>query len=106
MKYYSHIKRGENGKTIGNKYLKEHLQNVANNIKTKIEETVFNEKIDKEHLSKIGFLLGLYHDFGKYTTYFQNWLLDKKDSGDKKNHSLLSALFSFYAISSYKTSSR
>lgn len=38
------------------------------------------------------------HDFGKYLTYFQEFLLEKQDPGEIKNHSLLGALFSSYVF--------
>lgn len=38
------------------------------------------------------------HDFGKYLTFFQDYLVGKKDPGDIKNHSLVGALFSSFVF--------
>lgn len=41
-------------------------------------------------------LAGLAHDFGKFTTYFQEYLLEKKAHGKLKQHGFISALFGAY----------
>jgi CRISPR-associated endonuclease/helicase Cas3 len=40
----------------------------------------------------------LCHDFGKFTTFFQQYLLLKKKSGSKQNHGFISALFSAFQV--------
>ena len=40
-------------------------------------------------------IIALCHDFGKYTSYFQNYLRDKKKS-NLSNHGFISAVFSSY----------
>jgi len=42
------------------------------------------------------YLAGLAHDFGKFTTYFQDYLLRKKKSGKLQQHGFISALFGAY----------
>ena len=102
MNFYSHVKKDKNGSIIkcSEILLKKHLQNVAANIKTEIEDTIFGENIYNNYLSEIGYLIGIGHDFGKYTSYFQKKLLEDINS-EKANHQLIGALFIFYIVSNY-----
>jgi CRISPR-associated endonuclease/helicase Cas3 len=47
------------------------------------------------------FLAGLFHDAGKATIYFQDYLQTKKRQGNLSNHALLSALLYAYTILGY-----
>lgn len=40
----------------------------------------------------------LCHDFGKFTTFFQQYLLQKKKSDSKHNHGFISALFTAFQV--------
>lgn len=40
----------------------------------------------------------LFHDFGKATSYFQDYLVGKRSQGTETNHSDISALASYYAL--------
>jgi len=83
IKFYSHP----------NKELIEHLNEVGNLMKE-----IYNEQkeiIKLELNEKFFEIVGKSHDFGKYTTFFQNYL----KNGVKNNytkHSLISALFCAY----------
>lgn len=44
-------------------------------------------------LRKSGEIIAISHDFGKYTSYFQNYLKTGHKEGDLANHSFLSAIF-------------
>ncbi|MCL4384800.1 MAG: CRISPR-associated helicase Cas3' [Cyanobacteria bacterium] len=81
--------------------LKDHLKLVSdksasffNNIKN---------LINNNNLIEISRLIGLGHDFGKYTTFFQEHLLHMQNKpGDKKSHhGLISALFTTSIIKHY-----
>jgi CRISPR-associated endonuclease/helicase Cas3 len=77
--------------------LKAHLQCVAE-LSIKIVNSKYIE--NTELLSKIAYLIGISHDFGKATTFFQKML-----KGDEKtkyaNHGFLSALFGYYITKNY-----
>ncbi len=90
MEYYSHP----------HKLLKDHLYNVGNNIKSKIIKTNLSANLNKNVLKDIGYIIGISHDFGKYTTFFQEHLKDN-NSSNLSNHSLLSAIFTYYNLKNY-----
>jgi len=54
---------------------------------------------NQSELSLTARLIGFCHDFGKYTSFFQDWLIRKKDSGRKRNHALISALLAAWVVS-------
>lgn len=62
MKFYSHP----------NKLLKEHLKEVSERSKVYFKYNFENDLIE---ISKV---IGLTHDFGKFTTYFQKKLMMKR----------------------------
>lgn len=75
--------------------LKDHLKIVGENAKSFIEKTSINQK---EFLSDIACIIGKCHDFGKYTSFFQDYLLKGKNKGSLSHHSMLSALFAAYIV--------
>ncbi len=87
MKFYSH----NNPK----RELKAHLRDVGCRMNNFILQTPLQK--DKELLSRVGRIIGFGHDFGKYTTYFQNYLLNQIETA-KANHGFVSALFTFYLL--------
>jgi len=96
MLFYSHV--NENG--VPKKELYEHLKGVAEDVKKSIEQIPID---DCHYIAEIGYLIGISHDFGKYTSFFQEHLLKKKDWGRKSHHSFISALFSGWQVQSYIT---
>ncbi|MBD3192486.1 MAG: CRISPR-associated helicase Cas3' [Candidatus Heimdallarchaeota archaeon] len=52
-------------------------------------------------LEKYAYIAGITHDFGKATTYFQDYLEIKKRSGQLTNHAFLSSLLAFYLSKEY-----
>ena len=102
MKFYSHIKRDKYDKIIYEKELKIHLSDVATAIKLHINETPNHFPIDSKHLSEFGNIIGVSHDFGKYTEYFQN-KLQGKNNVNYSDHGLISALFGFMLANEYST---
>lgn len=83
MKFYSHP----------NKELIEHLNEVGNWMKEIYQEQKEIIKLDLNE--KFFEIVGKSHDFGKYTTFFQNYLKNGKKNSLTK-HSLISALFCAY----------
>lgn len=87
------------------KSLFEHLFNVARASQEKISEIQLNlSLIDKDDLEKLVFVIGLFHDFGKATAFFQNYIrLDNTQKKSfsfqkEKRHSTLSSIVAFHVI--------
>jgi len=91
MEFYSHATE-INGIRKGSKLLKNHLLDVSHKAKKSILPMV-NLSIS-EKPEKIVSDLTVFHDLGKYTTFFQNYLLGKEKVNQKlKNHSLIGAIY-------------
>jgi len=91
-----------------NKSLREHLEKVAEIIKYSIEDLPLNLPIEKAILSEILYYLGLYHDIGKATPFFQEYLREENEdkkarlkNDSKTKHSFLSAVATYFAIEEY-----
>jgi CRISPR-associated endonuclease/helicase Cas3 len=98
MEYLSHLDRDDNGKIREQKRLLDHLSQVA----TAMQSAVMNlpQGVLWAHsLKDLAYYIGLCHDLGKYTTFFQSYLRHGTPAGDNKNHSLLSALWGAYIVS-------
>jgi CRISPR-associated endonuclease/helicase Cas3 len=79
------------------KLLIEHLQSVGNMAK----EMVNSKEIDnRDVLSEVAYLIGISHDFGKATIYFQK-LLNEGERTKYARHSFLSALFGYFLVRYY-----
>ena len=94
MEFYSHL----GPEKI---HLIDHLQHVGTRSQKIINSKEFNN-IDKQVISDISYFIGISHDFGKYSTFFQeklNGLRDKNDS--QANHGLISAFFAFEVANQY-----
>lgn len=77
MTFFSHSKELEDGKVAGSKLLKTHTQGVLDKALAQFYKKVdlgFEEAALKELLTLIIKL----HDLGKYTSYFQNYLLQRE----------------------------
>jgi CRISPR-associated endonuclease/helicase Cas3 len=97
MEFYSHW----NLKTSKGTKLRDHLKMVGELSKEIILSKNINN-LDKLTLGDIAYLIGVSHDFGKYTIYFQRKLMDSQSKKDPlANHGLISSFFSFYLISYY-----
>lgn len=93
MNFYSHLER-EDKRIILEKstLLKDHLTEVGN----KAREFLFFNTIDE--LKEVAYYIGITHDIGKYTTYFQDRLFERKDWGELSNHGFISALYSAFFL--------
>ena len=88
MQFFSHAKDTDQGR-VGTKLLFIHLQNVQNLFKRGL---IFaNGTSDKKE--KLG-SIAIFHDMGKYTQYFQDYLLDRPNVNYAlKSHSFFGALY-------------
>ncbi len=90
-----------NLKSHPDKYLKDHLLEVGRE-----SEKIINSKklsltlISKDILQKVSYLIGISHDFGKVTSYFQN-KISKGMNSSLSHHGLISALFGYFIVNSY-----
>ncbi len=87
------------------KLLLVHLQNVADSCLKKFTETKHNlsSYFPIDHWEKLVWLMGFSHDFGKATSYFQEYLFEKDEekkaimkNQPETGHSLISAVLTFW----------
>jgi CRISPR-associated endonuclease/helicase Cas3 len=79
------------------KYLEDHLLNVANLSKESLQNSKFE---NNDFLSEISFIIGISHDFAKATSFFQDLLFESKKS-KKAHHGFLSAVFTYYNLNNF-----
>jgi len=79
------------------KALKKHLLEVAKLSNQMIMETPILEE-ERCFLSKMAVIIGISHDYGKYTTFFQEYLIDGKTKYNNHQHSFISSFFVAYMI--------
>lgn len=82
------------------KLLRTHLLNVASNVKNILETALPESYPYKEIVCGTGYLIGLTHDLGKATQYFQEHLFGHRND-NRTYHAKLSSLFTFYIVKSY-----
>ena len=92
MEFLSHVET-EDKQLIYKKLLKDHLAEVAKNIRVEVKE-VYKD----DCLAEVGYILGICHDFGKYTTYFQDYLITGKAKSNLERHGFISAVFVAYLV--------
>ncbi len=84
-------------KSHPNKLLKEHLENVGRLSKEILE----SKTIDcKKIFAEVAYIIGITHDFGKATTYFQNWLENRRKT-QYAQHSFLSSLAGYLVVKDF-----
>jgi len=95
MKLISHPAEG----ALAEKPLSEHLYNVAYKSLNEIDKHTINISfIKKSELKRLSFLIGIFHDFGKATTWFQNYIRGKTGPSVVTRHSFISAAVCYYAV--------
>jgi CRISPR-associated endonuclease/helicase Cas3 len=98
MEFYSHARINENQQKEGSKKLKEHLSNVSR-IAAQNRYPRVHFQWSEEQISSLIQNICKLHDLGKYTSFFQNYLLNReKVSPDMKKHSRLGA---YYLVNRY-----
>ena len=97
-------------KSHPDKLLAIHLQKVGDLCQDNLSLKKLNieEYVNFNVLKEISYLIGVTHDFGKATNYFQEYLKEKdepKKLGMKNkaevHHSFISALFTYYVVKEY-----
>ena len=79
-----------------------HLSEVAKNCLKIANENTTDFGFDWKIKTDLLFICGFYHDLGKATSYFQNYLYNPdKLHNSLKNHALPSAVFVFYVTKQY-----
>lgn len=93
--FYSHSKNVD-GVKVGSKKLADHIKGIDKIIS--LAKGIRHPNISTADQKAILHNLAKFHDIGKYTSYFQNYLLGKdKFDNELKNHSKIGA----YAINNY-----
>ncbi len=86
MTFFSHSKVLSNGKVKGSKLLQVHIHGVLNKALAQLYSKV-NFEIPIEKLRTLLETIVKFHDLGKYTSYFQNYLLQQQPINQKlKQH--------------------
>ncbi|NQT67603.1 MAG: CRISPR-associated helicase Cas3' [Actinobacteria bacterium] len=97
-------------KSHPDKLLYEHLQKVGDLCQRNLslKKLNINECVDFNVLRDISYLIGVTHDFGKSTSYFQNYLQEENEIKKIKlknnletHHGFISALFAYYVVKEY-----
>ena len=91
MKFYQHAKEN-NGVRTGSKLLSQHLKGVYNKALSSLYQSI-NINVDNKDINSILQDLTYFHDFGKYTSFFQKYLLGEKVNANLKNHSVIGAVY-------------
>jgi CRISPR-associated endonuclease/helicase Cas3 len=86
MTFFSHSKKFDDGSVKGSKLLKAHTKGVSDIALKRFYDSVgFN--YSKEELKELIQQIVTYHDLGKYTSFFQNYLLQNGPTDSKlKQH--------------------
>lgn len=90
IEYYAHYNKKSGEKNL----LKEHLNSVGRLVYPHIPPTVNFKDIDNELIRKVIYYICTFHDLGKYSDYFQEYLIHEKDT-HLKNHAHISACFTY-----------
>jgi len=99
MEFYSHVARDEAGNVTRQKQLKEHLGEVARQMKHSFANLPVT---DTAALGEAAYMMGIAHDFGKFTTYFQKYLLYGQIKESLHFHGFISAVFAAYVMQMLK----
>ena len=95
MIYYSHSKKDENNAVYGSKQLVKHINGVKEKAFFHLHHNV-DLGYSKDELKELLRIIVDLHDFGKYTSYFQNYLLDIKPINSYlKRHSQFGGFVAF-----------
>ncbi|MBN2790465.1 MAG: CRISPR-associated helicase Cas3' [Candidatus Delongbacteria bacterium] len=96
MLFYSHKYKDKPQK---NKLLKDHLSKVSDYIRNNVYPHIFFPNL--VDVAKVIETVGCFHDLGKYTSYFQDYL-DDIFKGAEKKHAFISAVAAFNYLTENK----
>ncbi len=87
-------------KTLKEKPLKDHLRSVAGLSQQGLADLRLDlTLITRAELQRLSFLIGLFHDFGKATPFFQVYIRSREKKADQyTRHGFLSALVGYFFI--------
>lgn len=86
-------------KNAPEKPLEQHLFNVGESSRQRIQTMILDLSVlDKEKLAELSFLIGIFHDFGKSTAFFQSYIRGERKGDAKTHHSFLSAVVAYHLI--------
>jgi len=95
MTYYSHSKKDNQGITVGSKTLAVHIEGVFEKVNHHLSKNI-DVGIDIDNLQDLLKLIVVFHDLGKYTSFFQNYLLKKGNiDNDNKRHPPIGAFTAY-----------
>src|SRR5699024_11333269 len=90
-----HSKEDDLGEFFGSKELRTHIAGVKENALFHFADNV-DLGLSKEELKELVKLTAYLHDLGKYTTYFQNYLLKKESIDNRlKQHARIGGFTAF-----------
>jgi CRISPR-associated endonuclease/helicase Cas3 len=91
--WYSHIKDTPSGKRSGSKLLSIHSEGVTQKALQKLKsDLVFDRNWSSLSLNEFVRLVGKYHDLGKYTSFFQDYLFGLRVDPSLKQHARFGAI--------------
>ena len=86
-------------KNAPEKPLKEHLRNVGEISRHQIQKMRLNLTIiSQDKLAELSYLIGIFHDFGKSSTYFQQYIRGKRRGNALTQHSFISAVVAYHMV--------
>ena len=96
--FYSHIHEADTTGIGRRKTLQQHLQEVLEFANRSVEQlpSYFSQSNGFRNLVTLSCLC---HDFGKFTSYFQEYLLEGKKQGSRHHHGFISAVFAAFQVS-------
>lgn len=98
MTYFSHSKIAENGEVKGSKLLRDHIKGVKHKALEQLYEGVRFE-LSTQELQNLLELVADFHDLGKYTSYFQDYLLGRGGVDNQlKQHSRFGGYAAYHQL--------
>jgi len=95
MKFFSHSTTDAKGEVIGSKLMREHISGVLSNTLNNFSKDV-KLGLSSTELDNLLRIIVSFHDLGKYTTFFQNYLLKRGTvDTDKKRHPPIGAFAAY-----------
>jgi CRISPR-associated endonuclease/helicase Cas3 len=86
-------------KNAPEKLLKEHLRNVGEVSRHQIQKMRLDlTVISQNKLAELSYLIGIFHDFGKSSTYFQQYIQGKRRGDALTQHSFISAVVAYHMV--------
>ncbi len=97
MTFYSHSKKTSKGEVIGEKTLKEHITGILEIVdQGAFKDLPFGWGAGSDDFDYLMRKVVLFHDFGKFTSYFQNYLLARGNVDyELKQHARVGGLMAY-----------